>query len=120
MTTPKRLTVRQFRESLCDFRQQVRLGPAGLLRHATCGTPLRSKTVYLSIHDSPFPDSPCAGSGRVDRWKIPFCPACEPEPELYGCLHVPVDMAAITVTVEDPTVRDRLEAFKRWFLDLWT
>jgi hypothetical protein len=29
-------------------------------------------------------------------------------------------MAAITVTVEDPTVRDRLEAFKRWFLDLWT
>jgi len=40
---------------------------------------------YMSLHDTRFPG--CAGSGRVMRLVIPFCPKCETRPSEYGCIH---------------------------------
>ncbi len=52
----------------------------------TCSSKVEIIGAYMSIHDPRFGDT-CAGSGRVVRLVIPFCPHCETRPNEYGCLH---------------------------------
>ena len=59
-----------------------------------CGAEIQYVLTYLSVHDSPFADV-CAGTGRVMRMPIPYCPNCEERPALHGCLHAhPVQTCA--------------------------
>lgn len=51
-----------------------------------CGSKVEIISAYMSVHDLRFGDL-CAGSGRVMRLVIPFCPNCEPAPNESGCLH---------------------------------
>jgi len=55
-----------------------------------CGSVILQKTAFVSVHDSRF--SICAGSGKVIRTAIPYCPKCEPtidaKAALSGCVHV--------------------------------
>lgn len=85
MKTPRKMTLDEFRAALERYRDtETREGPNGL-RRCKCGAVLRAVLVYFSIHDSPY--KICAGSGRVARIPVPYCPYCEAEPDQYGCLH---------------------------------
>lgn len=88
MQTPRKMTLDELRAAMERYRnEECSQGPGGLRRHK-CGAVLRAVLVYLSIHDSPFQGT-CAGSGRVARILIPYCPYCEEKPDEYGCLHFP-------------------------------
>ena len=86
MNTPRNMTLTEYRQAMEQFNQTLQEDPDGL-RHVPCGTMIRTKTVYVSVHNSPFPDSPCAGSGQCVVVEIPYCPVCESEPDERGCLH---------------------------------
>lgn len=52
-----------------------------------CGSRIMRATCYVSIHTNLFPNT-CAGSGKVWRAAIPFCPQCEGAPKNSStCMH---------------------------------
>ncbi len=52
-----------------------------------CGHRVMRATCYVSIHTSLF--AICAGSGKVWRAALPFCPQCEGAPKNTStCIHV--------------------------------
>jgi hypothetical protein len=62
---------------------------AGDEYHCTaCGTLVLLHDVAFSLHAAEFGDD-CAGSGRVERVHVPYCPHCEPIPQGYACIHIP-------------------------------
>lgn len=88
MTTPSKLTREEAKEQMRTYiREQTYREADQRLRHAACGAPIQFVPAYLSIHSSDI--SGCAGAGRVEIIPIPYCPACEPEPEAHGCIHIP-------------------------------
>ena len=96
MKTPNKMTLTEYRIAQGEFNKTLWEGPGGLLRHIPCGTVIRTRTAYISVHNSPFPDSPCSGSGRCVPVDIPYCTQCELEPDQYGCLHsLPQPVAAL-------------------------
>jgi len=80
MRTPQRVERVEFE---ADLLAAIRLC-------AKCGAPPKLTLVYLSLHISEFES--CAGPGRVWEVFLPWCPQCEPEPEQYGCVHMPADL----------------------------
>jgi hypothetical protein len=93
MKTPNRVTLEEAKQArdvwgkefLGAERQMWDALPPHFCRK--CGSLILQKLTYISIHLAEF--EYCSGSGHVERLPIPFCPSCEPEPESYGCLHVP-------------------------------
>ncbi len=65
-----------------------------------CGTLLEAQDVRFSLHAEEFGDHR-AGGGRVQILAVPFCPNCEPEPALSGCLHVPLSEATPSVCTRE-------------------
>jgi len=51
----------------------------------TCGTPIEWRRAYMSIHEDGWTN--CAGYGECTNPTIPVCPACEPNPVVFGCIH---------------------------------
>ena len=47
----------------------------------SCGTTLLGATVTHSVHDGIIP---LAGSGRVEREVVPYCPKCQDPPNPIG------------------------------------
>jgi hypothetical protein len=96
LKTPNRITLEEVnrmrdlwvKEFLGD--EALILQPVACRQHfcRKCGSMIMQKLAYISIHVTEF--ETCSGPGHVERLPIPFCPHCEPEPETYGCLHIPI------------------------------
>lgn len=56
-----------------------------------CGEGIRSVTTYITLHLQVF--STCAGPGQVVKVDLPYCPKCEPTPDTFGCVHLPLPAA---------------------------
>lgn len=76
------------RETITGEQRGIIHGPQ---RHGTfcrtCARPIDTVVAYMTIHDTRF-EPECAGSGRVIKMLIPFCPECEERPDERGCVHV--------------------------------
>jgi hypothetical protein len=60
-----------------------------------CGAVLLGKTVFLSVHDSPFALS---GNGEVVTEVVPYCPNCDNEPRTYGTTRTnPSDVSDVEI-----------------------
>lgn len=53
----------------------------GTYKCRDCGATIMAAQVAHPIWDGPFPMS---GSGRCHYEEVPYCPKCEPEPNLHG------------------------------------
>ena len=52
-----------------------------------CKSLIMQTTLYVSVHEKALPG--CAGSGRVERRVLPYCPKCEGKPKNdCTCVHV--------------------------------
>lgn len=106
MNTPHRQDADEFVRELEQCRRRaVCLSCAGLLS---------SRTAYISVHSNEFRDQ-CAGEGRCFPFMIPYCSHCEPEPEMYGCIHMKL-FDLLTQQLTRPT---RFKRLKGWFTRLW-
>jgi len=72
--------------SIRNFLLEKTLGAEGGIVCVKCGARILYKSAVLSLHAIEFGDG-CAGWGQVMEMDIPYCPTCEPEPELSGCIH---------------------------------
>jgi len=53
-----------------------------------CGAKVQQTACYVSVHEEVFGDT-CAGSGKVQKLPLPYCPECEGEPQnTTTCVHV--------------------------------
>jgi hypothetical protein len=82
MQTPHIENIEMFKTRLQQIRAALHDG-----RCPKCFTPMREEQVYLSLHALEF-GIQCAGMGRVWRTSIPWCPACEQQPQQSGCVHM--------------------------------
>lgn len=85
MKTPQKVSPSEFVRQMVEYNQT--LSP-----FKTCpkceSEPTYVKT-WISLHASEMGDD-CTGFGQVVHLYIPHCPNCEEQPEISGCLHVPV------------------------------
>jgi hypothetical protein len=85
MQAPHRMPLTEFVAELSRW--------AGLMGCPQCGGRLALAVCYVSWHSVEFGDL-CAGAGRCDPLELPYCPACEQQPESSGCVHAPLDRQA--------------------------
>lgn len=77
-----------------------------------CNTPIKWHRAYMSIHESNW--STCAGYGECINPTIPICPKCEPNPDVFGCIHLGVTSDPDPDPVPDTPALFRLFA---WILE---
>lgn len=66
-----------------------------------CGAMVMQATCAVSLHAREFGDL-CAGSGKVVRVALPYCPQCEGEPtRTTTCVHVPMKLVQNLVIITD-------------------
>ena len=86
-----RMSPEEFEKTMAmqsDARYQYVEG--GGYRCKNCGSEVLQTTLYVSVHSSEFGDS-CAGSGKVVKVPLPYCPKCEGEPKNFTtCIHIPM------------------------------
>lgn len=87
MKTPLQTTFRQFGRECETQTGLMHQDEHGIYRCVICESQIHEVRAYLSVHTEDF--DMCAGSGKVWRFGIKYCPTCEPKPEEYGCVHVP-------------------------------
>lgn len=51
----------------------------------TCGTSIVWRRAFVSVHNWIW--SECVGDGEVVHPTIPTCPKCEPNVNVFGCVH---------------------------------
>jgi NAD-dependent SIR2 family protein deacetylase len=87
METPKRMGLAETLALISNYLTvQCRL-EGGDVKCVNCGGKVRRVRAFMSLHDERFGDA-CIGPGRAWRMEIPYCPACEEPPSLYGCIHM--------------------------------
>ena len=88
MQTPQRVTLQEFSAMRMSWIVEHCRDQDGFQVCRKCGGNVEVVGAYMSLHDPGFADA-CAGSGKVVRLAIPFCPRCEAQPAEQGCIHEP-------------------------------
>jgi hypothetical protein len=89
MKTPQRSTIEEFSDEAKRWAfTEAKSREDGIAICAKCESVLELKEAHVSIHFIEL--SECTGAGRVSKFFIPYCPRCEPVPDTYGCLHIPM------------------------------
>ena len=91
MNAPQRVPASQFNELVTDWLNfntfKTFLDFKGEPKFACkkCGSDILWRRAFLSVHDVGW--SVCCGNGEVLNPTIPYCPKCEPNVNVFGCLH---------------------------------
>jgi hypothetical protein len=91
MKSPNQQTIAEWTLALVQFcTEQVEYTP--LTEQASCrgcGTEIKAVGCSVTLHENTV-DGSCGNNSRTQIIVVPFCPACEPEPERTGCIHIPL------------------------------
>jgi hypothetical protein len=120
LKTPQRVTLEEFSKMRMDWiATNCRLvfdpfAPGdqnGFQVCRKCGGNVGIVGAYVALHDLRF-GLACAGSGKVLRMAIPYCPRCEERPAEQGCIHEPA-AAHLLAKSDLDNHRDLFGSFRR-------